>query len=383
MKTKQRKKVTILQKYIPHYRLPFFEMLKNKLDELGIDCSVIYGQPGSKDALKKDSVDLFWGKRVRSKIFSIWGKEFYWQPVFPFLADSDLVIVEQANKLLINYLLAIQYVLGGKKLAYWGHGKNFQAKSTMGLNERFKRLLAKNVSWWFAYNQLSARVVASFGYPEDQISVVQNAIENHQLKAALQNFSPADREVFRRELGITGDQVGLFVGGMYPEKCLDFLLAACFLIREALPGFEMIFIGSGSEAEKIRIPAMNNHWIHDIGPKFGADCVPYYAISNVFLMPGLVGLAILDCFALEIPLVTTDYPNHSPEIDYLENGFNGLFVEANNDPQIYSQAVVSLLLNEEFRKKLIQGCIESQCRYSMENMVDNFAVGVQKALQKS
>jgi L-malate glycosyltransferase len=38
------------------------------------------------------------------------------------------------------------------------------------------------------------------------------------------------------------------------------------------------------------------------------------------LMPGLVGLAVLDAFADGIPRVTTVIEYHSPEIEYLVPG---------------------------------------------------------------
>ena len=97
-------------------------------------------------------------------------------------------------------------------------------------------------------------------------------------------------------------------------------------------------------------------------------------------MPGLVGLGILDAFALETPLVTTQVPLHSPEIDYLKHGVNGFMVDQSDNLQAYADAVVYLLRNETERQRLIQGCQISREIYTLENMVNRFAQGVELAL---
>jgi glycosyltransferase involved in cell wall biosynthesis len=98
-------------------------------------------------------------------------------------------------------------------------------------------------------------------------------------------------------------------------------------------------------------------------------------------MPGLIGLGILDTFALETPLITTDVPIHSPEIEYLQSGVNGVMVEDSMNPRSYANAVVHLLENEEMRQKLISGCQSARNMYTIENMVERFAQGVIKALR--
>src|SRR5690242_9872256 len=98
-------RVAIVYKSLPQYRRRFFELLKLKLDEIGIDLILIYGQAGKKDSTKKDTVDISWATRINNKIFYIGPQEFYWQPCLHLLKEVDLVIVEQASRLLVNYVL--------------------------------------------------------------------------------------------------------------------------------------------------------------------------------------------------------------------------------------------------------------------------------------
>jgi glycosyltransferase involved in cell wall biosynthesis len=164
---------------------------------------------------------------------------------------------------------------------------------------------------------------------------------------------------------------------MYPEKRLDFILEICQRVKIEIPEFNMIFIGSGIESDKVLEASNKNYWIHYVGPKFGKDRVKYFKISSIQIMPGLVGLGILDSFALETPIITTEYPFHSPEIEYLENGINGFITKDNLDD--YSQTVIDTLKTKKYID-LIKGCKLSAEIYTVETMVENFKNGVLSCL---
>ena len=97
-------------------------------------------------------------------------------------------------------------------------------------------------------------------------------------------------------------------------------------------------------------------------------------------MPGLVGLAILDSFSMYTPMITTKYPFHSPEIEYLINRKNGLICE--NSLRKYVDVVVDFFQNKNLQNELNEGCNESFKKYTVQNMVTNFAAGIIKAVSK-
>src|SRR5439155_20640401 len=100
---------------------------------------------------------------------------------------------------------------------------------------------------------------------------------------------------------------------------------------------------------------MRHSWIKYIGPKFDQEKVPYFMLSKLFLMPGVVGLAVLDAFALAVPLVTTAVPGHGPEIDYLDDGTNGILVHQVQSLVAYARTVADLLRYEYQRRLIIEG----------------------------
>jgi len=373
-------KVVIIQRVLAQYRRPFYELLRNRLAGADIELVLIHCSPSESEALKRDGVEIEWTHHVKDRCIKIGPYELYWQPCLKHIRGADLVIVEQASKLILNYVLVASQMIGLKKVCFWGHGKNFQEHNASAVGEGIKSFMSRCAHWWFAYNDLSAGVVRSLGYPENRITSVQNAIDTRLLVAAQQKVTQARLQHIKAKSGINGNNVCIYTGGMYPEKRLDFLLEACVQIKKDVPDFEMIFIGAGPEDSKVKEGAEKYEWVHYVGPKFDEEKVPYFMLSKLFLMPGLVGLSILDAFALETPMVTTDIPYHSPEIDYLIDGVNGVIVRESNDPSVYAAQVSNLLRNDGAREKLIAGCRAAREKYTIEEMVERFAGGIIRAL---
>ena len=198
------RRVAIIYKSMPQYRRRFFELLRDSLAQEAIDLQLIYGQPGAKDAPKKDAVDLEWAQRIENRIVRVAGRELYWQPCLRLVGGADLVIVEQASKLLVNYVLQARYLLGGARLAFWGHGKNFAHHDSNRFGEFLKRSLSRRVHWWFAYNAQSAAVVRSLGFPPDRTTLVQNAIDTRGLIAATRAVDRSALKALCDELQLSG-----------------------------------------------------------------------------------------------------------------------------------------------------------------------------------
>jgi glycosyltransferase involved in cell wall biosynthesis len=98
-------------------------------------------------------------------------------------------------------------------------------------------------------------------------------------------------------------------------------------------------------------------------------------------MPGVVGLTVIDSFALEVPMVTVDLPGHGPEIDYLTHGVNGIMLPTGTTPKEYAQAVHDLLADDALHERLQDGCRQGAQTYTIEKMVERFATGVLAAIE--
>jgi glycosyltransferase involved in cell wall biosynthesis len=372
------KRVLIIQGQIKQYRVPFFDKLHAALEEDGITLRVAYSDPALREREKRDNCDLSSGYGVKVKGHWGFGSRVIWQPLLREIAAADFVIVEHANKYIMNHFLLPCSALGIKKVAFWGHGRNRQSTHG-GPSEWLKRRTLNRVNWWFAYTAGTVDYLVRSGVPPYKITNVQNAVDTTGFRNHLSSVSEFELAAARKGLGLAEDsKVGLFCGGVTREKMPEFLVESVVKIKDQLPEFEFLALGSGPEKACFERAAGRYPWFHYIGPEFGKEKALHFRLADVFLMPGLVGLAILDAFAAGVPVITTSVPIHSPEIEYLEEGRSGLTTQP--DTEAYSQAVVSILRNAQLLEALRQGASTCAEKYSIERMVANFQCGVIRAL---
>ena len=375
------KNITIVQRILPHYRIELFKQLRKSLLESGINLTLIYGQHKPGTVPESVNVEYDWAVFIPNHYFNVKSTELVYQKLPDSLKKADLVIVEQANRLLSNYILLVERFTKGLKLAYWGHGINFQSKSSGWLKEKFKKTMLTRVDWWFTYTKLSANVVALGGFPKNKISILNNSIDNHSFIWALNNVSNQDISNLYKSLGIQGHDICLYCGGLYAEKQIDFLLKSSVRARQDNTQFELIVIGTGPDRNKVELAAKKYKWVHYVGPQYGESRAKYFCAAELLLMPGPVGLVILDSFVSNKPLVTTDISGHGPEISYLDNGKNGIMCRF--DEVEYANTVNNCLNDRVLYDDLVNGCKTSASEFTMDRMVQNFKNGILSCLNMS
>lgn len=371
-------KVTIIQRIVPHYRVPFFTALHDRLAADGIDFRLVYGQeqPGTVPATVP--LPAPWVNQIVNWYVPTPFGPLVIQPAWGAVAASDLLIVEQASSYLLNYLLISSRPFRKGRLAYWGQGVNVRAKDASRFPERVKAALIRQVDWWFAYTEHTRIIVTRAGYTPERITIVENAVDNEEFRAAIAAITAADVDRIKTELGIGSGPVGLYCGAFIPPKRIDTLIECCKRIKTRLPGFHVIFIGGGPEAEKGIRAAAENTWIHYVGEKFAGERAVYFRAADVLVQPGTVGLVSVDSFVAGLPLFTMDLPDHGPEIAFLRHGENGYIAPV--DPEAYAKAVAEYLNSPKQKAALRSGCLESAKKFTMENMVENMRNGILSAL---
>lgn len=360
-----------------HYRMPFHQRLRELLAARNIDYRVVYCDPGKDNRAKGDTLDIPWGVKVgRTRLPG----GIVYQHALSQAARSDLVIVQQESRLALNYLLQVASLAGLKKVAFFGHGRNFQSRSPRGPAERFKRFWATKVDWWFAYTDETRDHVASLGFPSVRATVFNNAVDTAMLRAELDKVTPGRLAARRRAFGLRGRSVGLFVGALYADKRLDFLIASAIRMRRQVPDFELVIVGAGPAEAELRARTAGLAWVKVTGAQFGQAKAEIMRLADLFLMPGLVGLAVLDAGVAGLPVVTTAFPYHSPEIAYLVDGETGLIVPEWESEQAYADAIAGLLGNRPRLERMSRSAREIASSYTVEAMAERFAEGVTQCL---
>lgn len=117
------KKVVIFQHRLLHYRTGFFELLRARCKSMGVQLELVHGGATRRELAKKDVGSLDWATRVENRCWEVGERDIIWQP-FPKVArDADLLVVMQESRILSNYPILLKRIFG-KRVAYWGHGKN-------------------------------------------------------------------------------------------------------------------------------------------------------------------------------------------------------------------------------------------------------------------
>ena len=369
------KKVVICQHRLMHYRMGLFERLRTACARRGIELHLVHGQASRRESVKKDEGSLPWVHKVQNRFWELGARDLVWQPFPADLRDADLVVVMQENRILSNYPLLLGRLWSPRRVAYWGHGVNFQSDAPGGLREKWKQMMLARADWWFAYTEMTAEIVRRAGYPPERITCLDNAIDNEAFERDLAGVTDAQLQAMRLEIDAPeGAPVGLFCGSLYPDKRLDYMIEAADRVHAALPAFRLVVIGDGPSAGEMRAAMASRPWLKWLGVRKGQEKAAWFRLADVVINPGLVGLHILDSFCSGTPMITTLESRHSPEIAYLRDGVNGLVVQGG--PDRYAEAVIALFNDRAKLDAVKQAALSDAQRYTLANMVERFADGI-------
>ena len=139
-----------------------------------------------------------------------------WQPYGPFIRDADLVIVEQANRLLLNYWLIARRPFVRQKIAFWGHGRDLQTVPNT-IRNAWKHFFVTQVDWWFAYSEEVKKEIVKCVFPAEKITNVQNSTDTDRLRSVKTAISMQHLESLRKEMGL-GEGPQEFFAAEYTRK---------------------------------------------------------------------------------------------------------------------------------------------------------------------
>jgi glycosyltransferase involved in cell wall biosynthesis len=187
---------------------------------------------------------------------------------------------------------------------------------------------------------------------------------------ALPRVSESKEEI-KREFGIPFQKVVLFVGRMRDVKKVEHLVEAFNSIDE--PGVGCVIVGDSMNYD---LPSMmrrkNIMYLGEIFDPKNERMSRLFKASDVFCIPGDVGLGLNEAFHWGLPVVTED-GLQPPEIHYLTQGRNG-FVVPENDIGALREKLLLLLRDDALRAEFSRAAREDIARdASIENMFSGFS----------
>lgn len=372
-----RRRVTIIHPWLPQYRFEFFSALLEQLESEGVELTIAYGAPPADVAGRGDAVSAPWATALPTRFIKMGRRSLSHHASGSVVHGRDLVILEHAIRNLETYPLLLKARRSASRVAFWGHGRTYTKASGVG-TARFKAQMTNRAHWFFAYTAGGAADVAESGFPSDRITVVQNSIDTTKLRVAASRTPVARIAELRARHGLTPGKTGLFVGALDTSKRLDFLFQAARSVWLQESRFRLVVAGDGPLRSWVEREAKREPWLRYVGSVFGDDKAALGRTADVLLMPGRVGLVAVDSFALQLPIITTDWPLHAPEFEYLQDGLNARITT--DEAPAYASAVASVLAEPRLLQTLRAGCSASSSVYTVEAMVERFKTGVVAAI---
>jgi glycosyltransferase involved in cell wall biosynthesis len=369
-------RVVILQEYVPGYRVAFFEELKKLCNADGIELEVACGKPNVDQGRRGDEAKLSFARVIAQREWSILGRRLVLRRVRKVLRESDLVIMEQARRNVDVYRLLLPKRVGNHNVALWGHGKDY-TRPTQGLDRVLQRLLTARAAWFFAYTGGGLEAVAAQGYNRAKITVVQNSIDTAALRASIEDVSTAMVDAFSLDNDLEG-RSAIFVGALDNSKRLPFLIEAAMRCHEEDQSFRLLIAGDGPLRQWVEKVTEEHTWLTYLGPLSGTNKALALASAQVLAMPGRVGLVAVDSFSAGVPIVTTNWPWHAPEFEYLMDGVNAIITI--DSVSSYAQNLLQALRDEDLLSRLRTGCDQSARDITVSAMAENFLGGIHGAL---
>lgn len=363
--------------YIPAYRAPIYEQLATLLAARNIELRICVGTPPPSRATRRDAVLPDNAVFRKSWFASVRGRELTFQQLPRAASSADLVIVQQEAGLVVNYLLVLRSFFG-HPFAVWGHGEDPNSTTRSSGIESLKRMVSRRAHWAFAYTDRSRRVFESFGVSPDRITVTNNST----MIDPYYDAGEVDPELLEllAQVKRRTDRIGWFVSSMDSGKRLPVLMGIVERVRNQIGDFEFFFVGDGDARPHVTEFCRARPWAHDLGARRGPDKAAIGEAARLMIMPGAVGLHVLDAFAFGSPLVTAMDPSNSHEVDYLDNDVNGLLLPEGATEDDFSRAVVDILRDESRLGSMCLAAESGAKEFSLEAMTGRFAAGIVQAL---
>ncbi|GAB4580852.1 MAG: hypothetical protein Fur0022_35950 [Anaerolineales bacterium] len=306
----QIKRVALLQRVLPAYRAPFFDLLSQAIPD---GLYLFAGEPRPIEAIattRQLSHAHLTPAHNRHFFHTRHPLYFCWQDglsTWLEKTDPDALIVE-ANPRYLSTPRAIRWMKERKRpVLGWGLG-------------------APPVHPWLAWHrarflaQLDGLIAYSPHGAEEYRAL--NKIPPHRIFTALNAVTP--RPTTPAPIRAPTPQhplTVLFVGRLQTRKRLDLLLRACAdLPSEIQP--QLIIVGDGPARGEFQTLAWQVYPQAKFpGAKHGDELAPYFADADLFVLPGTGGLAVQEAMSYGLPVIVAEGDGTQNTLVRPENGW--------------------------------------------------------------
>lgn len=298
----------IVQRVLPSYRAPFFDLLAKDADGL----SVFAGQPrpgeGIRSAMHLDVAH--WEPAFNLHLFSGPLYLCYQRGLLDWLQrlNPDALVVE-ANPRYLSTPQAIRWMkTHGRPVLGWGLGAPPVRGPLASLRTARRLKFLQQFDGLIAYSQRGEAEYRALGLPAERIFVAPNAV-------APRPNAPVQARNFDGPLTV------LYVGRLQTRKRLDALLRAC----AALPAQhqpKLVLVGDGPARAELQQLAQRIYPNTQFTGHLQGDALEQrFAQAHLFVLPGTGGLAVQQAMAHGLPIIVAEGDGSQADLVDHTNGW--------------------------------------------------------------
>jgi glycosyltransferase involved in cell wall biosynthesis len=176
----------------------------------------------------------------------------------------------------------------------------------------------------------------SEGFDSKKIFVIYNSLQPDIQFEILKKISHQEvhimkQQIFKNRNAFTVIFIGRLVNG---KGVIEILKASKKLIEKGLP-INCILIGDGSEKESLEAYCIENELIENVffaGSLYNEqEIAKYFALSDLMISPGNVGLNCMHSLTYGVPVMTHDnFTFQNPEVEAITENETGIFFKYND-----------------------------------------------------
>jgi glycosyltransferase involved in cell wall biosynthesis len=231
--------------------------------------------------------------------------------------------------------------------------------------EAIRRLMLSICDHYLSYTEISTTNLLNGGYDAAKITTLNNAVEA---------LATPEQAMAARRVPLQA----LFVASLVEDKEPLAAVAIIDRLRLLAPGASLHIVGDGPLRAQCEQAANRREWVHYHGPQRGQSLQELALASDIAIIPGRVGLAVLEMAGAGLPMATFAVSRHGAEIAYLKDGINGLFL--NGEIDAAAKELGTLLTDRPALEQMRREALGMASKYTIRRMAVNFADGVMASL---
>ncbi|MFT3683390.1 MAG: glycosyltransferase family 4 protein [Phycisphaerales bacterium] len=236
----------------------------------------------------------------------------------------DTIVIHSGVWWPTTWLSAIAGRLTGKRVLSWGHG---WTRREGGLRGWLRRVYYRLYHEHLTYGHYGKLLFMETGWAPEKVHVIYNSLDYPVQKAQRLGVKPDELvEMRRKVMGGLERPVAICTTRLVPYRKLEQLIEGAALLKQQGRSVDVLLVGEGPEKGRLEALAKEK----------GVTCIFYGAcydeavlcrlimMSNVMVVPGAIGLAVMHAHAYGTPVVTHDeIEAHGPEFEAIVPGVNG------------------------------------------------------------